>query len=95
MVAKAVSGGHLAVLARAAGDRKHRSPAVRRADDGVPDGDPRRLPRGLLGRDLGDLGSRRAGKLYEARSRLYRSRLVQSLESSRRDLHNALHCTVL
>ena len=26
--------------------------------------------------DLGDLGSRRAGKLYEARSRLYRNQII-------------------
>ena len=39
--------------------------------------------------------TRRAGKLYKARSRLYRSQIYYSLESSRRDLHNALLCTVL
>ena len=43
--------------------------------------------------------TRRAGKLYKARSRLYRSQFLQLnskylLESSRRDLHNALLCTV-
>ena len=46
------------------------------------------------------VGTRRAGKLYKARSPLYRSQILQvnskySLESSRRDLHNALLCTVL
>ena len=44
--------------------------------------------------------TRRAGKLYKARSRLYRSQHLQvtskySLESSRQDIHNALICTVL
>jgi len=58
------------------------------------------LPELLLQSDLGDLGSRRAGKLYKARSRLYRSQFLQvntkySYESTRRDLHNALLCTVL
>ena len=43
---------------------------------------------------------RRAGKFYKARSRLYRSQILQvntkySLESSRRDPHNALLCTAL
>ena len=47
-----------------------------------------------------DICTRRAGKLYKARSRLYRSQLLlvntkYSLDSSRRDLHNALLCTVL
>ena len=40
----------------------------------------------------------RSGKLYRARSRLYRSQILQGnipSESSRRDLHNALLCTVL
>ena len=44
--------------------------------------------------------TRRAGKLYKARFQVYRSQILQvnskySLESSRRDLHNALLCTVL
>ena len=45
--------------------------------------------------------ARRAGKLYKAHSRLYRRQNLRinstkySLESSRRDLHNALLCTVL
>ena len=46
--------------------------------------------------------TQRAGKLYKARSRLYRSQILQvnptskySCESSRRDLHNALLCIVL
>ena len=44
--------------------------------------------------------TRRAGKLYRARSRLYRSQLLQVdsnylCESSRRDLHNTLLCTAL
>ena len=43
--------------------------------------------------------TRRAGKLYKARSRLYPSQNLQenyyALESSHRDLHNALLCTVL
>ena len=37
--------------------------------------------------------TRSAGKLERARSRLYRSQILR--ESSRRDLHNALLCTVL
>ena len=46
--------------------------------------------------------TRRAGKLYRARSRLYRSQILQvnptskySFESSRRDLHNTRLCTDL
>ena len=45
--------------------------------------------------------TRRAGTLERARSRLYRSQILQvnntkyALESSRRDLHNALLCTDL
>ena len=44
--------------------------------------------------------TRRAGKLYKTRSRLYRSQISQinttnSLESSRRDLHNTLLRTTL
>ena len=45
--------------------------------------------------------SRAYGRLYRARSRLYRSQILQVnmrlnyFESSRRDLHNALLCTAL
>ena len=46
--------------------------------------------------------TRRAGQLYRARSRLYRSQILQvnptskySFESSRRDLHNTRLCTDL
>ena len=44
--------------------------------------------------------SRRAAKLYRARSRLYQSQILRvntkySFESYRRDLHNTLLCTAL
>ena len=51
-------------------------------------------------RQIWRICTRRVGKLYKARSRLYRSQILQvntkcSLESSRRDLHNALESNPL
>ena len=55
------------------------------------------LAPGLPGKFTWAICTRRAVKLYKARSRLYRSQILQantkySCESSRRDLHNTLLC---